>query len=123
MIDVMNGMLYRRCIILVFTLTVLVTFRAQAYEEAPGAFAKTVSGARPIGLNDAYVAIADDANAIWWNPAGMSQLKRSIFTSMYTNLYNVDGLSMSSLGFVDVHTKGDRISVFISSVPCILLDA
>jgi len=71
----------------------------QASEEAPGAFAQTISGARPIGLNGAYIAIADDANAIWWNPAGMSQLKKTLFTSMYANLHNVDGLSMSSLGF------------------------
>ncbi len=92
----------RKFIIFITTLSALIAafaLSAQASEEAPGAFAQTVSGARPIGLNGAYVAIADDANAIWWNPAGMSQLKKTLFTSMYANLYNVDGLSMSSLGF------------------------
>lgn len=84
------------------TLSALVAafaIHAQASADAPGAFAQAVSGARPLGLNDAYVAIADDANAIWWNPAGISQLKKSFFTSMYANLYDVDGLSMSSFGF------------------------
>jgi len=76
-----------------------LVFGAQASEEVPGAFALTVSGARPIGLNGAYVAIADDANAIWWNPAGISQLERTAFTSTHASLYDVDGLSMSSLGF------------------------
>jgi len=91
----------RRFIILIILPILVATFAcgAQASEKVPGAFAQTVSGARPLGLNDAYVAIADDANAIWWNPAGMSQLKKSFFTSMHANLYDVDGLSMSSLGF------------------------
>ncbi len=72
---------------------------ARASGEAPGTFAQTVSGARPIALGGAYIAIADDINAIWWNPAGISQLRKSFFTSTYANLYNVGGLSMSSLAF------------------------
>ncbi len=72
----------------------------QASEEVPGAFSQTVSGARSVALGEAYIALADDVNAIWWNPAGMSQLSEFSFTSTYANLYNVDGLSMSSLGFV-----------------------
>lgn len=72
----------------------------EASEEVPGAFSQTVSGARPVALGGAYIAMADDANAIWWNPAGTSVLREFSFTSTYANLYNVDGLSMSSLGFV-----------------------
>ena len=64
-----------RKFIIFITLSALIAalaLGAQASEEAPGAFAQTVSGVRPLGLNGVYVAIADDANAIWWNPAGMS---------------------------------------------------
>ena len=57
-------------------------------------------------LNGAYVAIADDANSIWWNPAGLSQLERALFTSTHADLYNVDGLSMSSLGFAKPTSLG-----------------
>ena len=71
-----------------------------ASEEVPGAFSQTVSGARPVALGGAYIAMADDVNAVWWNPAGTSVLREFSFTSTYANLYNVDGLSMSSLGFV-----------------------
>ena len=102
MTDVIGVILRRICIIFIFTLSVLILALAiivQASAKVPGAFAQTVSGARPLSLSGAYVAIADDANAIWWNPAGMPQLRKSLFTSMYANLYNVDGLSMSSLGF------------------------
>lgn len=85
----------------------------QASEEVPGAFSQTVSGARPVALGGAYIAMADDVNAVWWNPAGTSVLREFSFTSTYANLYNVDGLSMSSLGFVkptDVGAFGAGIS-------------
>ncbi|MFC1718033.1 PorV/PorQ family protein [Candidatus Poribacteria bacterium] len=94
---------HSKCRLIVFAVlsasVMTLVLGAQASEEVPGAFALNVSGARPIGLNGAYVAIADDANAIWWNPAGTSQLGRTVFTSTHTSLYDVDGLSMSSLGF------------------------
>ncbi len=90
----------------------------QASEEVPGAFAQTVSGARPVALGEAYIALADDANAVWWNPAGMSRLRELSFTSTYADLYNVDGLSMSSLGFVkptDVGAFGAGITYLRAS--------
>ncbi|UCE05514.1 MAG: PorV/PorQ family protein, partial [bacterium] len=49
-------------------------------------------GARPLGLGETFVAIADDGNAAYWNPAGLQTLKRLVFNSMYTNLYNIQGL-------------------------------
>lgn len=90
----------------------------QASAEAPGAFALAVSGARPIGLSEAYVAIANDTNAIWWNPAGISQIEKTSFTSTHASLYEVDGLSMNSLGFAkptDVGVFGAGITYLRAS--------
>lgn len=39
-------------------------------------FLKLGVGARPLALGEAYVALADDINAIYWNPAGLVQLRR-----------------------------------------------
>lgn len=39
-------------------------------------FLKIGIGARPLALGEAYVALADDINAIYWNPAGLVQLRR-----------------------------------------------
>ena len=33
-----------------------------------------VLGARPQGLGGAYVALADDANGVYWNPAGLTNI-------------------------------------------------
>ena len=41
-------------------------------------------GARPLGMGGAFVALADDPNAIFINPAGLSSLKDWSITSMST---------------------------------------
>ena len=46
-------------------------------------------GTRPFGMGGAFVAIADDANAINWNPSGLPGLRRKEFTSTYSNLYDM----------------------------------
>ncbi|MFH1283405.1 MAG: PorV/PorQ family protein [bacterium] len=37
-------------------------------------FLKLGAGARATGMGEAYGAVADDASALYWNPAGMAQL-------------------------------------------------
>jgi tetratricopeptide (TPR) repeat protein len=57
-------------------------------------------GARPLGLGETFTAIADDGNAVYWNPAGLPTLKRIEFNSMYANLYGMEGLKNLYLSFV-----------------------
>lgn len=40
-------------------------------------------GARPLGMGGAFSGLADDANAVFWNPAGLAQLKKRCFTGTY----------------------------------------
>ncbi len=48
---------------------------AQGGPGTTGAVAlKIPLGARPIAMGQAFVAVADDANSIYWNPAGLRQL-------------------------------------------------
>jgi len=40
-------------------------------------------GTRAIGMGGAFVALADDPSAIWWNPAGLSKVERlSVYGEM-----------------------------------------
>lgn len=47
-------------------------------------------GARPLGMGEAFSAIAGDANCLEWNPAGLAFLTHKEFNSMYGNLYGID---------------------------------
>ena len=51
---------------------------ARAYSGAD--FLNVETGARPAGMSGAFTAVADDANAVRWNPAGMRQLPRAELT-------------------------------------------
>ena len=53
--------------------TVVAPPRAQAATGQAGfAFLKLGIGARPMGMGSAYVALADDPTAVYWNPAGLA---------------------------------------------------
>ncbi len=47
------------------------------------AFLKIAPGARAAALGEAFTAVADDASAIQWNPAGLGWLKKSEFTATH----------------------------------------
>ena len=56
-------------------------------------------GTRPLSMGGAFIAVADDANTITWNPAGLPGLRRTEFTSTYSDLYAM-GIDQSYVGFV-----------------------
>ncbi len=49
-------------------------------------FLKIGVGARPLGMGGAFVAVADDANTIWWNPAGVATTKHKEMTLMHNEM-------------------------------------
>jgi len=56
-------------------------------------------GARPLGLGGAFSAVANDANTVYWNPAGLPYLQRQEVTSMYGKLFGLN-LVNSYIGYV-----------------------
>jgi len=46
-------------------------------------FLKIAPGARPAGMGETFVGLADDASATWWNPAGLGFQRGREFTMMY----------------------------------------
>jgi len=47
---------------------------------APGSFLNFGTGARSQAMGSAFTGLCDDASAIYWNPAGLSQLARNQLT-------------------------------------------
>ncbi|MFQ5866593.1 MAG: PorV/PorQ family protein [bacterium] len=61
-------------------------------------FLKIEVGARPVAMGGAFVAVADDANTTYWNPAGLAQLEEREITAMHNEW--LEDIRYEFLGFV-----------------------
>ena len=57
-------------------------------------------GARALGMGGAFVAISDDATATYWNPAGLTKVKKHSFSAMYSDTFSTGDGSWLSRGLV-----------------------
>ncbi|MBI4753433.1 PorV/PorQ family protein, partial [Candidatus Desantisbacteria bacterium] len=74
---------------------------AKDKDETGAAFLKLGAGARASALGEAYVGLADDVSAAYWNPAGLAQLEERQACFMYlAPLNKVDSLSYNYLSMV-----------------------
>jgi hypothetical protein len=62
-----------------------VPLRAQSTGTTGAVELKIPVGPRAIAMGGAFVAVADDANAIYWNPAGLRQLGGTALTAQYVS--------------------------------------
>ncbi len=76
-----RAMLHKTQIITVLIALLMMVAPARAYFRDLGV------GARPLGMGGAYVATADDGNAVLWNASGLAQLDRHEITTMFAALY------------------------------------
>jgi hypothetical protein len=64
----------------------MLPISAQATKLA-GEFLTTGFGARALGMGGAFVSVADDASAVYWNPAGLLQLDQSQILLMHSERF------------------------------------
>jgi len=97
----MNNKCFKALVLFLILQLSGITF---AYGRSTGAaFLKLGVGARPIGMGSAFVAIADDANAIYWNPAGLAGLKKREISSMHSEW--ITDIRYDFLGYVHPANK------------------
>ncbi|MFH1860898.1 MAG: hypothetical protein ABH870_07825 [bacterium] len=60
-------------------------------------FIDTEIGARQTGMGGAFVGIGDDASTVYWNPAGLDELKSVETIFLYGRRYNKGGVNFFSL--------------------------
>ena len=60
-------------------------------------FLKIAPSARAVSMGEAFVALADDASALFWNPAGLTRLKQSQITYMHSFWFQ--GITCDYLGY------------------------
>lgn len=84
---------------LAILLTALVCSRAHAAGTTTGEFLRLGAGARYVGTGDTGAAVANDANATYWNPAQLTQVKEPQVTASY-NAY-VAGINYQYFGYAE----------------------
>ncbi|HDL18306.1 MAG TPA: hypothetical protein ENH29_04575, partial [Bacteroidetes bacterium] len=74
--------------IFLFSVSIISTLSAQTGDAGqPGEFLRYGVGARALGMGHAFTALANDASAVYYNPAGLMGVERKEFTTMYSNLF------------------------------------
>src|SRR3989339_1100073 len=85
----------KRKYIILFSLMLIITPNLYS------AFENTFSGARPYGMGNAYTGLSDDIQGIFYNPAGLSQVRHSELITYYGKPFmGLDDKSNLSEGFV-----------------------
>lgn len=79
-----------RCLVAVFAALLLAppAFAGTSFQSGGGTtaddFLRIGRGPRPAGMGDAFVAVADDVNAVNWNPAGLTSLSDTELQLLHT---------------------------------------
>ncbi|MFC1478103.1 UPF0164 family protein [Candidatus Margulisiibacteriota bacterium] len=94
--------------ILVIGLICLISLSAFASAVHNGTYGfqnmRGLAGVRAIGMGGAFTAVANDSSAIYWNPAGLSKIKRTEINGQFLvtaakDDVNIDSLSQSDTAF------------------------
>jgi len=60
-------------------------------------FDNLVPSTRALGMGGAYITLSNDSNGVFYNPAGLVNLKRFHVYAAYKKLFNMDSLQYNSL--------------------------
>ncbi|MFA5779822.1 MAG: PorV/PorQ family protein [Elusimicrobiota bacterium] len=74
----------KKNLLFIFVVFLLPTVYTLLPANTGASFLNIGTSARAISMGGAYVGVADDANAISYNPAGLSQLNRNEITAQHT---------------------------------------
>lgn len=82
-----------------------------------GQFLSYGAGARSLAMGGAFYAIADDASATYWNPAGLAQIERKELMAMQASLFEQTTLSFFSYVYPNASrgTFGISMTQLVSS--------
>lgn len=73
-------------------------------------------GTRGITLGKAFTAVADDASAMYWNPAGLSQLKGQGISYDSLGIFSNDKFKEENLAYAGDNTFVDKGASFVPSL-------
>ena len=80
----------------IYILLLVIILPAGANQTYTADFLTLGTGARPLGMGNAFTAIADEASTTYYNPAGISQLTHHEFNFMHATLADLAAYDVAS---------------------------
>ncbi|MBD3181557.1 PorV/PorQ family protein [Candidatus Poribacteria bacterium] len=104
-------MLSRKALIIITIIPILFITAGTSFaaEKYAGEFLNLGAGARPLGMGGSFTAVADDATAAYWNPAGIGGFDQSQITFMHASIFGLD--SYDFLNFVQPVSKSSSLGI------------
>lgn len=98
-----------KIIIAVFFIMISTVFAGDAGQETPFSIG---AGARALGMGGGFISLADDASAIYYNPAGLPNLNYQEFSFMHIELFEGTSYNYAGWVFPDSKLRGVGIGFF-----------
>src|SRR2546421_12565219 len=92
-------------VIIGLPLCTFANFGSSSKGDIAASFLKLGVGARAIGLGEAYSALADDASALYWNPAALSEMSNPSSLALMHASY-VDSSFFDYFSLAHTNTNG-----------------
>ena len=77
-----------------------ITYEFHGYGRASFTTLKVGQSARAAGMGDAYTAVADDINAMFWNAAGLTQIRSPSVSTILVELTRLATIPISTMSRV-----------------------
>jgi len=114
--------IHNKCVMsCIFTLICLIgmtniRLHAQVIKSGTTAasFLKIGIGSRAAAMGESFVAISDDATAVFWNPAGISQLRRS--TAFFGHVEWLADMSYENVSIVTPLGTNSAVAIWANSL-------
>jgi len=78
-------------------LLILIVFSSLAFSQSVVSLFDLGLGVRPLGMGGTFTGLADDLNALFYNPAGLATLERMALSSFYTSHLGAASLLAATL--------------------------
>lgn len=101
-----RAMKFNKCVLmlvssLILTLVSVAKFALAEDGSHTAEFLSHGVGARALGMGSAFVSIADDATAAYWNPAGLAKVEKHAFSIMYSDSFGAGEGGFLNKGIVE----------------------
>ncbi len=87
------------------TVALALALAGPAAAEESAAFLKIGTGARAIGMGNAYTAVANDVDALYWNPGGLSLLDQREVGATHVQMFQGDTYDAISIAIPLGHKR------------------